>query len=262
MTPASPGGMPRYFGTERELFGISHPGSPMQARHAVLLCPPLGQDMARSQRLYRLLANAISARGDAALRFDYHGTGDSAGDSCGISWQRCVSDVRQAADELRYASGIDSVIAFGARLGANIALSAVESARLHGVLAWDPIMDGASHVEAMDRLQTQLLSDTTRFLRRRHDVNSRDEWIGFPLDNLLRATLQNVRLESGPSLKLLIDSMPSASYPEWLAASASITRYCHIERPVRWLDLDAQEDVILAHEVIDAVLAYLAEDSA
>jgi hypothetical protein len=56
--------------------------------------------------------------------------------------------------------------------------------------------------------------------------------------------------------------MPSASCPEWLAASAATTRYCHIERPVRWLDLDAQEDVILAHEVIDTVLAYLVEDGA
>lgn len=262
MTPASPAGMPRYFGAERELFGIFHPGGPMQARHAVLLCPPLGQDMARSQRLYRLLAQAISARGHAALRFDFHGTGDSAGDGNELSWQRCASDVCQAADELRNASGLDSVIAFGARLGANIALSVVESARLHGVLAWDPIMDGASHVAAMDRLQTQLLSDTTRFLKRRHDVDPRGEWVGFPLDNGLRATLQNVRLESGPGLKLLIDSMPSASCPEWLAASASTTRYCHIERPVRWLDLDAQEDVILAHEVIDTVLAYLVEDGA
>ena len=56
--------IPCYFGPHHGLFGLYHPDS-YGAHTAVLLCPPLGQDMIRCHRLYRQLAHALAGAGSA-----------------------------------------------------------------------------------------------------------------------------------------------------------------------------------------------------
>ncbi len=106
---------PCQFGTSGDLFGLYHATSG-SARSAVLMCPPLGQDMIRSHRVYRQLADALAQQGIAVLRFDYYGSGDSAGDSAELDWARCRADMVTAAGELRARSGCTRLIGFGARL--------------------------------------------------------------------------------------------------------------------------------------------------
>ena len=72
---------PGYFrGGASELFGWYHdaPGAPHRDAVAVI-CPPCGSEYTRSHRTLRHLADRLAAAGIPALRFDYHGAGDSPG---------------------------------------------------------------------------------------------------------------------------------------------------------------------------------------
>src|SRR5690242_17987143 len=78
------------------LFAWLHPGRP-GCGHAVVLCPPAGHEQVHAHRAWRHLAKAVARTGPAVARFDYHGTGDSAGTdedpSRVASWLQSVRDV-------------------------------------------------------------------------------------------------------------------------------------------------------------------------
>ncbi len=185
--------LPFYFGNDAALFGLFHAaGGP--ARKAVLLCPPLGQDQIRCHRLYRQLANALAGEGIPALRFDYYGTGDSAGDSADVDWDRCVADIAVAADELRRRSGADRIVAFGARLGGSLATTAMARARLAGLVMWDPVIDGGVYVSRLDAMQAALRQDGQRFTRPRSAADVAEQWLGFSISERLRLQIGAVQL--------------------------------------------------------------------
>src|SRR5690349_23606894 len=74
------GPTPIYFGDPgSRLFGWIHRPTPQVRSIAVLLCNPLGDDVVRAHRSVRHLAENLCAAGFSVLRFDFHGTGDSAG---------------------------------------------------------------------------------------------------------------------------------------------------------------------------------------
>lgn len=256
MTAAASVGTPGYFGAGGELFGFYYPPA-ARARRAALLCPPLGQDMIRTFRVYRLLAQTLAARGYAVMRFDYFGTGDSSGESMMVDWNRCIADASEAASTLRTNAGCDSIVAFGARLGANIALSASKAARFDEVIVWDPALSGRQHIERMDALQAALLSDATRFLKPRADADVSTQWVGFDVSSKLRMSLSDVQLDALPSLKMLVDSQPSADYRAWRESTGATTAIVRLANRTSWDELDTQEDTIIAHDMIETVARHL-----
>ena len=70
-----------YFGRGRRLFGWLHSPSPNSSRLdcAVLICAPLGYEELCAHRALRHWAIALANGGVATLRFDYDGSGNSAG---------------------------------------------------------------------------------------------------------------------------------------------------------------------------------------
>src|ERR1051326_1485403 len=73
--------VPVYFGPPaRPLFGWLHtPVAAPKTGEAIVICQPLGHEYISAHRSMRHLADRLAARGIPALRFDYDGTGDSAG---------------------------------------------------------------------------------------------------------------------------------------------------------------------------------------
>ena len=72
---------PYWFGPARApLLGRLHRPLGGRARGGVLICPPVGIELAHSHYVLRCLARELTACGFAVLRFDYAGTGQSAGD--------------------------------------------------------------------------------------------------------------------------------------------------------------------------------------
>src|SRR3954467_9045276 len=66
-----PGSRPLFGGVPRRAGGL--------ARGGAVLCPPMGEEGRAAHRTFRRLAEELADAGIVALRFDYDGTGDSAG---------------------------------------------------------------------------------------------------------------------------------------------------------------------------------------
>ena len=71
----------------------------------------------------------LAASGWDTLRFDYYGTGDSAGDLIEANLGGWEKDIEWAIEEARATSGANRVALIGLRLGANLAASAGPSGR-------------------------------------------------------------------------------------------------------------------------------------
>ncbi|HVT36812.1 MAG TPA: amino acid adenylation domain-containing protein, partial [Nevskiaceae bacterium] len=143
-----------YFGAAGErLFGvITRPALPRKAQ-AILICQSWGVEYMRSHRALQLLAQRLAESGFCVMRFDYYGTGDSAGESRGAGVQDWVRNIRAAARELRTRTGLHRLALLGVRLGALLAVHAREEGLdADQLLLWDPPPDGAKWLAELTRL--------------------------------------------------------------------------------------------------------------
>ncbi|MBS2017667.1 MAG: GNAT family N-acetyltransferase [Deltaproteobacteria bacterium] len=149
-----------FFGPERALFGWYHPpkgaAADASARtagggRAVVLCPPLGYEGICAYPALRIFAERLSAAGHPVLRFDYDGTGDSAGlDSDPDRVRAWVESVKHAVDEVRAQSGAAEVCLFGIRMGATIAATAAaDRGDVARVVLWNPCASGRLYAREM-----------------------------------------------------------------------------------------------------------------
>jgi uncharacterized protein len=255
---------PFYLGTsERPLFGLHHPpkGRPTRAS-AVLLCAPLGQEYMRSHRALRQLAQQLARAGFHVLRFDYFGTGDSAGDGEDATVEQWLSDIDVAAAELRDASGARALALVGLRLGG--ALAAVAAGGRNDVtelVLWDPVVHGGRYaaelVAAADRPEGHM-ADRSGTL----SVN------GFPVPAALRAGLGRLDLTALTPQARRTTVIVSAERPEylalrnaWQAAGVSLS-YRPIASAGNWDDLDRLGAALLPQEIIQGIVACLTEEVA
>jgi pimeloyl-ACP methyl ester carboxylesterase len=95
----------------------------------------------------RQLARTLSARGWHVLRFDYYGTGDSAGDFAEANREQWLADVDTAVEELKDIGQLSRVALVGMRVGGALAAQVAERRRdVDRIVLWDPVMDGKSYL--------------------------------------------------------------------------------------------------------------------
>jgi pimeloyl-ACP methyl ester carboxylesterase len=141
---------PLFFGeTSRQLFGVYHP--PIGSGHgdqAVLLCAPGPQEYMLTHWAHRRLAALLSGEGLAVLRFDYFGTGDSAGATDGGTLEIWQANIHVAMAKLRELSGAHRCSLVGHRLGATLAWRASReiSERPRHLVLWDPVVRGTTYL--------------------------------------------------------------------------------------------------------------------
>lgn len=137
---------PSYFGTvERQLLGLySPPTGAVERDAAVLICHPGPQEYMWSYRAIGQLAARLAAAGFHVFRFDYFGTGDSAGASSEGSLEHWRHDVAAALDELKDVSGVRRPSLVGFRLGA--ALAAQSPIRVRDLVLWEPVVSGREYL--------------------------------------------------------------------------------------------------------------------
>ena len=152
---------PRYFGPEeRALFGWLHraPDDVASRDVGVVICRPLGYEGLCSHRSMLHFAAAAAAAGFPALRFDYDGTGDSAGGAIGShrreAWE---ASVEAAICELQRATGVTKVCLLGARIGAAIAARhALMRTDVVGLAVIAPVISGTAWLREVRALQATM----------------------------------------------------------------------------------------------------------
>ncbi len=148
---------PVWFGRPEEpLFGWYHPPERAPARGpGVVLCPPFGYEAICTHRTLRALAMRLAEAGLPVMRFDYHGTGNSAGDDRDPDRVRAWLDsIGTAADELMNRSEVASVSLVGLRLGATLAMIAATGRRdVSALVLWAPCLAGRNFLREMKMIR-------------------------------------------------------------------------------------------------------------
>ena len=150
---------PTWFGRDRPLFGWWHLPIGREARATVVMAPGLARERLAADYSWRLLASSLADAGFAVLRFDFTGTGDSAGDARDPDLvQRWHEDVQTAVASARSASSAP-VILLGHRVGAMLAALAVrDGLMVDALVLWDPVAGGRRYLREMAAQQTMAVN--------------------------------------------------------------------------------------------------------
>jgi alpha-beta hydrolase superfamily lysophospholipase len=208
---------------EREtgLFSWYHhcPVAPALGTVAVL-CAPIGPEYTRSHRSVRHLADRLARAGISALRFDYHGSGDSAGsdedpDRMG-HWRASVA---QAVEHARAISGCEAVCLVGIRLGATLAALEAQACGVDRLVLWNPVVKGRGYAREMQAIA--MVSE--------HGQGTDGDGIesaGFRISGETLAALKAVDLTKAqfpPATRLFVisrdDMAPDRTLPDHLASA-------------------------------------------
>ncbi|HEX3096616.1 MAG TPA: alpha/beta hydrolase [Usitatibacter sp.] len=142
---------PSYIGTgDRALFAWYHEVPMLRTDCVAVICPPVGSEYTRSHRSLRHLADRLARVGIPALRFDYHGMGDSPGTDLDPrrveTWRE---NVLAAIAHARALSGSSRVFLAGVRLGATLAALATAEADVERLVLWNPCVKGSSYAREL-----------------------------------------------------------------------------------------------------------------
>ncbi len=199
---------------KKELFGALHePRRASPGGRGVVLCYPFGHEYVQFHRAFRRLAEQLAEQGLATLRFDFYGSGDSAGTSEEATVRRWVSDVRGAVAELKARARCTEVALVGYRLGATLAAMATQGEqRLRDVVLWDPVLNGGEYLEELRRAHTKKL-ETVGSVGEVSHYGDAEELLGYPcgpeLVSQLEAIESDVFLSTTATNILLVDTLDS-----------------------------------------------------
>jgi exosortase A-associated hydrolase 2 len=187
---------PHYLATPAgRLFAVHHaPAAPEGARLAVACCYPFGQEYLRAHRAFHQLAMRLARAGAHALRFDYHGSGDSGGDSHEGDLVRWRDDTVIATTALQAETRLP-VALVGLRLGAALAaLAAERRGDVDRLVLWEPVVHGRLYLDEIARAHRALLTDRKLDARTPAEQDGTAEVLGFPMSLTLRQTLEHLDL--------------------------------------------------------------------
>ena len=128
------------------------------ARVGVLMAPPLLHEQPRSRRVLVEIASRLAELGLPCLRFDYFGTGDSAGTGEQHDFASIHADLDAATQALRETTGVRRVALLAWRGAALPAWSWVGGNDVAAIALWEPVVDGAAwltQLEAGDRAERE-----------------------------------------------------------------------------------------------------------
>lgn len=257
---------PFFFGpSESPLFGSHHAPTQGARDTGVVLLPPIGQEGIRAHRALRQLALALSGARFHVLRFDYRGTGDSAGDFEDATLEDWSRDIGAASDELEDRTGVKRVSWVGLRMGAALALRAAKGRRdLDRLVLWEPIVRGRQYLADLRRLHVEFLEG--ELPRHKARPTPTLEALGFPMSPSLREEIEAIDLAAldsaalvpqnakglhvivsreGDEEQTLRDALPR------LHASAT---YRHIPMAQDWNSEEAVNASLVPKAAIDAVV--------
>ncbi|MEQ9546522.1 MAG: alpha/beta fold hydrolase [Marinobacter sp.] len=251
-----------YFGpSESYLLGVFHPRQSTNRNEAVVLCNPFGQEYLRAHKSMRRLAINLSHLGYSVLRFDYRGTGDSAGDLTGVTADHWADDVEHAIQEAMDMAAVPKVALIGLRLGALLAAkAATNNKQVSRLVLWDPITDGSSYLgdikSSVDQAQKQ--GSRSRIL----EPDGTIHFNGFSMPPPFQETIASLQLDNlTPSVPAPIAQIVSHEAEAFTNLTRQLSErpdfyYELAPAPHDWNYVDHVGGILWPKPVIDAIEAY------
>ena len=249
---------PSYFGSStRPLFGVLHEARGSRARPGAVLCPPFGQEALRAHRCLRELAARLAEAGFHALRFDYSGSGDSAGEPGEARLEAWIEDAVSAVAEIRDSTGEARVVLVGLRLGAAVAaLAARRAGGAAALVMWEPVTNGAAHLAGLRAAHAAWMRD--------HAPGaplSPHEVLGVPLPAGLASDLGGLRLDCGgapPARRtLVVGSAEDSGAQSLWKDEEDVERRVVPPAPV-WLHAEGMARALVPGPLLDDIVDWLA----
>lgn len=135
-------------------FGWYHvANSELQRDCAVVICSPVGYEYAHSHRSMRHLADRLAQHGIPAIRFDYHGIGDSPGTDLDADRWRCwQNNIKTAIQRARELGGRRRICLLGVRLGATLAALVASEVEVDFLVLWNPCVSGRRYLREIQAI--------------------------------------------------------------------------------------------------------------
>lgn len=248
------------------LLGVYHPPTGLSGGGAVLLCYPCGHEHSRAHWAFRCLAGKLSQAGFHVMRFDYTGTGDSAGDCGEGDAEQWREDVLTAADELRAISGLSALSLVGLRLGATLAAAAVRDCRpVRDLVLWDPVVRGAHLLEQYHAMSRARDASLPQRGKGEPMPESAGELLGFPWPETARHAVKQFDLLAltSPWQVRQVALLLSEEREEYGALLEHLRETCpslvHRVVPMgaRWDDWKDMEHPVMARETLGEIVSVL-----
>jgi uncharacterized protein len=252
------------------LFGLHHPAAVTRTQPAaVLLCPPYGQEAIRTHRMLRVLAERLARHGTHALRFDFFGTGDSAGEDTEGHFARWRDDLLLAHLELQRRAPGAPVTWVGIRLGATLACLASAAQPVappvHLVL-WEPVTHGV-------RYRAELATNHAKALRASYSLVPKGqqgvpvgEALGFALGAALSADFERLQAATLPAVaapRVTLIAPPghrdAAELAGHLAAHRTPCQSVAFEHAFDWSSEEALNTALVPHEALQLLASAVAD---
>ncbi len=228
---------PVYFqGPAGPLFGWHHlPATRTVRSTAIVVCPPFGSEYVSTHHVIRALAVELARLGFPVLRFDYHGTGDSAGafgdSGPQFAW---VGSIGAAIDESRRRSGCSAVSVVGMRLGAALAVAAAaERGDVDSLVLWCPVRSGRTYIRELRALSATLATSHQGDPRLMQNHDSGEAWVeaaGFAFSSRTVSDLEELKpaeISIKPARRVLMvernDMKPDDKLANHLSGLGTIT---------------------------------------
>jgi pimeloyl-ACP methyl ester carboxylesterase len=237
---------PYYFGTHgRRLLGIYEAARSGKANRATVLCHPWGAEYIHAYRAMRQLAKMLTSNGIHTLRFDYFGTGDSAGDTTTGDLGGWETDIQSAIEELKDTTGVTRVSLVGLRLGATLAANVAVrvGALVHSLVLWDPVVSGAEYLTELHYAARTGRLRLGGAVARPAAHGGGHEIMGFPLTEAAAAAIRRIDLTAlAPALPhrtLVVASQSLGSHPSLQRAldqRQAPLAIEHINSPPGWVE--------------------------
>lgn len=144
----------------RPMLGLyQRPTQGRPLRGAFLMCRPFGQEAIRTAPIYRAMSDRLAREGCAVLTFDFHGCGDSPGESEEQSMADWIDDAIVAHRHLHQIATKLPIHWFAMGLAANTVSAAAVRAEpaVKCVVLWEPILNGPNYLQDMIRAHRQEL---------------------------------------------------------------------------------------------------------
>ncbi len=240
-----------------QLLGVYHPASlNCEREHGIVLCYPFASEYIRTHRLFVHLANKLAEAGFHVLRFDYFGTGDSAGELTAASVEIWLDNIRSAAEELRESADVPAISLIGMRLGAALAgVAAHRYQSFENLIMWDAVLNGEAYLQELTQQHQEWLIQHLL----KPEGGSPQEVIGFPLSGQLAESIGKIDLgifatPPAPQTLLLFNQSPS-DLPAWTTAATTKV----IEEGQVWQENNSLENFLVPNQSIAAMVHWLNE---